>query len=140
MWVFVPKCLILQFNSAVFSKAWKKALWGNFFTGAPRPRTLSDLHYSDRRFSAQLSKELGIDLKAAAKWRKRATVKELKTGPKGRAFNRTIKAATAKNTITTAMISCARTSLTSWMQTASRAGSRYSVVSGPKTTSVRFGF
>ena len=31
---------------------------------------------------AQLSKELGINPKVVAKWRKRATVEDLKTGPK----------------------------------------------------------
>lgn len=31
---------------------------------------------------AQLSRELGINRKAVAKWRKRATVEDLKTGPK----------------------------------------------------------
>lgn len=31
---------------------------------------------------AQLSKELGINPKTVAKWRKRATVEDLKTGPK----------------------------------------------------------
>ena len=31
---------------------------------------------------AQLSKELGINSKTVAKWRKRATVEDLKTGPK----------------------------------------------------------
>ena len=32
---------------------------------------------------AQLSRELGINPKTVAKWRKRATVEDLKTGPKG---------------------------------------------------------
>ena len=36
---------------------------------------------------SQLSKELGINPKTVAKWRKRATVEDLKTGPKGTTIN-----------------------------------------------------
>ncbi len=63
---------------------------------AGRARTPSELQYSDplpgrvlrskcpeRGASlAQLSKDLGINPKTVAKWRKRATVEDLKTGPK----------------------------------------------------------
>jgi transposase-like protein len=55
--------------------------------GAPRPRTPSEQQYSDRGASlATLSRELGINSKTVAKWRKRATVEDLKIGPKA-SFN-----------------------------------------------------
>lgn len=51
-------------------------------TGAPRPRTPSEQQYSDRSSLATLSRELGINPKTVARWRKRTTVEDLKTGPK----------------------------------------------------------
>ena len=45
--------------------------------------TPSEQQYSDRKLrSAQLSRELGINPKTVAKWRKRASVEDMKTGPK----------------------------------------------------------
>jgi hypothetical protein len=50
---------------------------------SPRPRTPSEQQYSDRKASlAMLSRELAINPKTVAKWRKRATVDDLKTGRK----------------------------------------------------------
>ena len=40
-------CLIPRFDDAIFSLEWKEALWDKFIMGAPRPRTLSELQYSD---------------------------------------------------------------------------------------------
>ncbi|KAA0909995.1 hypothetical protein FLO80_18620 [Aquicoccus porphyridii] len=42
-----PRCLIPRFDGAILSQAWKEALWDKFVTGAPRPRTPSELQYSD---------------------------------------------------------------------------------------------
>ncbi len=54
-----------------------------FVMGAPRPRTPSEQQYSLSQASlATLSRELGINPKTVAKWRKRVTVEDLKTGPK----------------------------------------------------------
>ena len=36
-------CLIPWFDGAILSQEWKEALWDKFVTGAPRPRTLSEL-------------------------------------------------------------------------------------------------
>lgn len=76
-------CLISRFDGVVLSSDWKEALLDKFVTGAPRPRTPSALQYSDRKHRAEaLSKEHGINSTTVAKWRKRATVEDLKTGPK----------------------------------------------------------
>ncbi|WP_170152243.1 hypothetical protein [Paracoccus aestuarii] len=37
------RCLIPWFDGAILSQEWKEALWDKFVTGAPRPRTLSEL-------------------------------------------------------------------------------------------------
>ena len=47
---------------------------------APRPRTPSEQR--SQASLTTLSRELGINSKTVAKWRKRATVEDLKTGPK----------------------------------------------------------
>ncbi len=93
--VFELSCLISEFGGAIFSSDWKAALWAKFSTGAPRQRTPSEQRYSDplpsrrclqRREGQASAKELsetyGINPKTALKWRKRATVEDLKTGPK----------------------------------------------------------
>ena len=71
--------MIPRFDGVILSLEWKEVLWDKFVIGAPRPRTSSELQYSAL---AQLSKELGINPKTVAKWRKRSTVEYLKTGPK----------------------------------------------------------
>ncbi|WP_297767464.1 hypothetical protein, partial [uncultured Roseovarius sp.] len=43
------RCLIPWFDGAILSQEWKEALWAKFVTGAPRPRTLSEQRYSDRK-------------------------------------------------------------------------------------------
>lgn len=76
-------CLIPGFGGAILSWEWKEAIWDRYVMGAPRPRTPSEQQYSDRKLrSRPLSRELGINPKTVAKWRKRATVEDLKTGPK----------------------------------------------------------
>jgi len=42
-------CLIPWFDGVILSQDWKEALWDKFVTAAPRPRTPSELQYSDRR-------------------------------------------------------------------------------------------
>lgn len=46
-------CLIRWFDGAILSLDWKEALWGKFVMGAPRPRTLSDQQYSDRKLRSR---------------------------------------------------------------------------------------
>ena len=103
--------MIPRFDGEILSREWKGALWDRFVTGAPRTVTRQVICKANlprghaRRQSsntaihcpaglcvakaregqaslAQLSKELGINPKAVAKWRKRATVEDMKTGPK----------------------------------------------------------
>jgi hypothetical protein len=47
------ECLIPRVDGAILSKEWKEALWDKFVTGAPRPRTLSELQYSDRKLRSR---------------------------------------------------------------------------------------
>ena len=58
------------------------AIWGLYVMGrnddASRPSRIQRSQAS----LAKLSRDLGIDPKTVAKWRKRATVEDLKTGPK----------------------------------------------------------
>ncbi len=106
-----PRCLIPWFDGAIHSLEWKEALWDKFVTAAPRTATRQAIcranlprgharHQSSntaihcpaghcnamaregQASTAALSRELGINPKTVAKWRKRATVEDLKTGPK----------------------------------------------------------
>jgi hypothetical protein len=75
--------LISRFDGVVLSLEWKEALWDRFVTEAPRPRTPSEQRYGDRKLrSATLSRDLGVNPKTMAKWRKRTSVEDMKTGPK----------------------------------------------------------
>ena len=75
--------MIPRFDGAILWLEWKEAAWDQFVTGALRPRMPSEQQYSLSQASlATLSRELGINPKTVAKWRKRATVEDLKTGPK----------------------------------------------------------
>ena len=47
------KCLIPRFDGVILSQEWKEALWDKFVTGAPRPRTPSELQYSDRKLRSR---------------------------------------------------------------------------------------
>ncbi len=90
-----PRCLIPRFDGAMLSQAWKEATWDRFVPGAPRsrcpagecmhsPRGAHAVRAAIQRSQAslaQLSRERGINPKTVAKWRKRATVEDMKTGP-----------------------------------------------------------
>jgi hypothetical protein len=108
-YVFDPisMCLIPRFDGAMLSQEWREALWDKFVTGAPRSshgaplgqapwrghavraaiqRSVGWHAFACKRCEAQaslaqLSQELRIDPKTVAKWRKRATVEDMKTGP-----------------------------------------------------------
>jgi hypothetical protein len=43
------RCLIPWFDGAIHSQEWKDAIWDRYVTAAPRPRTLSEQQYSDRK-------------------------------------------------------------------------------------------
>jgi hypothetical protein len=45
--------LIPWFDGAILSLEWKDALWDKFVTEAPRPRTLSEQQYSDRKLRSR---------------------------------------------------------------------------------------
>ena len=48
----MARCLIPWFDGAILSQEWKETLWDKFVMGAPRPRTSSELQYSDRKHVA----------------------------------------------------------------------------------------
>ena len=50
---YIPRCLIPWFDGAILSQEWKDALWDKFVTEAPRPRTLSEQQYNDRRLRSR---------------------------------------------------------------------------------------
>ena len=50
---FATRCLIPRFDGAILSLEWKDALWDKFVTAAPRPRTLSEQQYSDRKLRSR---------------------------------------------------------------------------------------
>ena len=49
----LSRCLIPRFDGAILSQEWKEALWDKFVMGAPRPRTLSELQYNDRKLRSR---------------------------------------------------------------------------------------
>src|SRR5262249_24873303 len=52
----VPECRGISHADATF----REALWDRFFTAAPRPRTPSELLYSDRRLRSKSSPDATI--------------------------------------------------------------------------------
>ena len=77
--------MIPRFDGVILSQEWKDALWDKFAMAAPRSRTLSEQNNTTIQRSqaslAQLGRELGINTKTVAKWRKRPTAEDMKTGP-----------------------------------------------------------
>src|SRR6185437_15076797 len=71
----VPECEGIRQTDPAF----REALWARYFMAAPRPRTPSELRYSDRRLRAA---QYGLNHKTVAKWRKRAFVNDVPMGPK----------------------------------------------------------
>ena len=53
--MFLTRCLIPRFDCVILSQEWKEALWDKFVTGAPRPRTPSELQYSYRELRSRSS-------------------------------------------------------------------------------------
>nr|WP_152988346.1 hypothetical protein [Paracoccus sp. MKU1] len=47
------RCLIPRFDGAILYLEWKDALWDKFAMAAPRPRTLSEQQYSDRKLRSR---------------------------------------------------------------------------------------
>ncbi|SPL64756.1 hypothetical protein OHAE_623 [Ochrobactrum soli] len=45
--------MIPRFDGAILSLEWKDALWDKFVMEAPRPRTLSEQQYSDRKLRSR---------------------------------------------------------------------------------------
>ena len=41
-----PRCLVPAFDGAFLSRDWKEALWGKFYTGAPRRQRRSVERYN----------------------------------------------------------------------------------------------
>ena len=80
--------MISRFDSAILSFKWKDAVWDRYVLG-DRLRSLATTTHAVRAAIqrsqaslATLSRELGINPKTIAKWRKMATVEDMKTGPK----------------------------------------------------------
>lgn len=74
--------LISRFDGVILFPEWKEGLRDKFVATAPRPHRLSGQQSRRSQASlAQPSRELGIMPKTAAKWRNRATVEHMKTGP-----------------------------------------------------------
>ena len=80
---FLPRCLIPDFNGALFSSEWKEALWSRFYTAAPQRQRRSVERYNIvKRVLRTLAARYGINQKTVAKWKKRSSVADLPTGPK----------------------------------------------------------
>jgi len=80
--------LIPRFDGAILSSEWKEAIWGRCVTfnrmrsNATTTHAIRAAIQRSQASLATLSRELGINPKTVAKWRKRATIEDLKTGPK----------------------------------------------------------
>ena len=85
------RCLIPDFDGAIFSLEWGDALWARFFTAAPHslPSGLTRgteavrraIQHSQESLRA-LAERHGINQKTVAKWKTRATVADMPTGPR----------------------------------------------------------
>ena len=71
----IPSCLIPRFDGAICSLKWKEALWDRYVTAAHAIRAAIQ---RSQATTAALSRELGINVKTVAKWRKRETVEDRK--------------------------------------------------------------
>jgi transposase-like protein len=74
--------LIPRFDGAILLLEWKEAAWDKFVTERHTTHAVRAAIQRSQASLATLSRELGINPKTVAKWRKRATVEDLKTGPK----------------------------------------------------------
>ena len=73
--------MIPRFDGAILSQEWKEAQWERFNGSATTTHAVRAAIQRSQASLAQLSRELGINPKTVAKWRKRATVEDMKTGP-----------------------------------------------------------
>ena len=74
--------MVPAIDGAYFSERQKEALWDRFFTGAPARRRQSVERYKHSQESLRsLARRHGVNPKTIAKWRKRTSVADRKTGP-----------------------------------------------------------
>jgi len=77
------RCLIPEFNGALFLAVWKEALWARFTTGAPqRLRQMRRAIQHSQASLRSLAKCYGINPKTVAKWKRRTDTADRRTGPK----------------------------------------------------------
>ena len=67
-----------MFDGTIYCLEWKEALWDRYFTTTHAIRATIQ---QSQATTAALSREFGINVKTVAKWRKRETVEDRKTGP-----------------------------------------------------------
>jgi 2,4-dienoyl-CoA reductase-like NADH-dependent reductase (Old Yellow Enzyme family) len=74
--------LIPRFDGAILFRDWKEALWDKFIMGsATTTHAVRAAIQRSQASLAKLSREFGMNPKTVAKWRKRATVEDKRTGP-----------------------------------------------------------
>src|SRR5665213_3408820 len=77
------RCLVPEFDGAIFSAGWKEALWARYSTEAPARLRQSVERYSIvKRALRVLARRHGINPKTVAKWKKRISATDLPTGPR----------------------------------------------------------
>src|SRR5215217_1892107 len=77
------RCLIPDFGGALFSPDWKDALWARFCMGAARTtEAICRAIQHSQESLRSLAKRYGINQKTVAKWKKRGSVADHRTGPK----------------------------------------------------------
>ena len=82
-------CLVPAFDGVILSIEWRDALWAKFYTAAPhslpsRRRGTEAIRRAIQNSQESLIwlvKRYGINPKTVAKWRKRTTVSDTRTGP-----------------------------------------------------------
>jgi hypothetical protein len=77
-----PRCLVPAFDGANYSRGWKEALWDRYYTAAPQRQRRSVERYNIVKESLRtLARRHGINPKTVAKWRKRSSTADHRTGP-----------------------------------------------------------
>jgi hypothetical protein len=75
------RCLVPAFDGAYFSEREKEALWDRFYTGAPQRQRRSVERYNIVKRMRALARRHGINPKTVAKWKKRESTVDRRTGP-----------------------------------------------------------